>query len=126
MKFLLKLVIVPALLVFVKAEFPLDIDNLDVTPYNTGSYRLPEDLDPIHFDVEITPYFDEPEEGHEPFTFDGIVTMTVRVCMFYCYYYFLKHSLNLINKKYESCLISRRLSEMTSEYSQFKKMCEKL
>lgn len=85
MKFLLKLVIVPALFVLVKTEFPLDVEDSEMTMSHafsdSGTYRLPEDLDPIHFDVEITPYFDEPEDGHEPFTFDGIVTMTVRVCV---------------------------------------------
>lgn len=87
MKFLLRLVIVPALLVFVKTEFPLDIEDSEVTislsSVETDAYRLPEDLDPINFDVEITPYFDEPEDGKEAFTFDGIVTITMRVCVAY-------------------------------------------
>lgn len=85
MKFLLQLVIVPALLVSVKTEFPLDIEDSEVpitrSSPDTDTYRLPEDLDPINFDVEITPYFDEPEEGKVAFTFDGTVTITMRVCV---------------------------------------------
>lgn len=85
MNFLLKLVIIPGLLVSVKTEHPLNIEDSEVTvsdaSFDTSTYRIPEDLDPIHFDVEITPHFDEPEEGKEAFTFDGIVTMTIRVCI---------------------------------------------
>lgn len=84
MKFLLKLVILPAVFMFVsKAEYPLDIQNFEepISSFTDDSFRLPEDLDPIHFDVEITPYFDQPEDGKEAFTFDGIVTITFRVCI---------------------------------------------
>ncbi|XP_041970213.1 membrane alanyl aminopeptidase-like [Aricia agestis] len=76
---LLTLVLLPALIAVVKSEFPLDVEELAVTFNNAGDevYRLPEDLDPIHYDVEITPYF-EATADKEAFTFDGVVTLTVR------------------------------------------------
>ncbi|XP_049870024.1 membrane alanyl aminopeptidase-like [Pectinophora gossypiella] len=79
MGLLFKLVFLPALLAIIKAEFPLDYEETysrnDVR--DSDSYRLPEDLDPIHFNVEITPYF-EAETDKEAFTFDGIVTIWVK------------------------------------------------
>lgn len=79
---LLKLVLLPALLALAKAEFPFDVDELQFATRNddgTLGYRLPEDFDPLHFEVEITPYFEEAPAGSEPFTFDGRVTMTIQV-----------------------------------------------
>ncbi|CAH2105881.1 unnamed protein product [Euphydryas editha] len=78
MTLLQTLVLLPALLVLVKSDFPFDVDELLVRN-NIGDeiYRLPEDLDPIHIQFEMTPYF-EAEGNKEAFTFDGIVTLTVR------------------------------------------------
>nr|ADZ05467.1 aminopeptidase N2 [Cnaphalocrocis medinalis] len=78
MSFLTKLVLVPALLAVVRSEFPFDLEaDLELEPGVTRnedltSYRLPEDLDPIHADIEITPYFETAPAGKEPFTFDGV------------------------------------------------------
>lgn len=76
---LLKLVSLVALIALVKSDFPIDIEE-PVLRSNEGdeSYRLPEDLDPIHITAEITPYF-EAEGNKEAFTFDGIVSLRVRV-----------------------------------------------
>lgn len=68
-----------ALFALTSSEFPLDNEELlyqnDV---DESIYRLPEDLDPIHCEVEITPYF-EATADREAFTFDGIVTIKLRV-----------------------------------------------
>lgn len=84
MPFLLKLVIWPALLAIVKSEYPFDIENEDfelplARNADPTSYRLPEDLDPIHADIEVTPYFETAPDGKEPFTFDGVTTHEIRV-----------------------------------------------
>lgn len=74
-----KLVLLPAILVLVKSEFPIDVEEpLERNNVGDEVYRLPEDLDPIHIEFEMTPYF-EAEGNNEAFTFDGIVTLTVRV-----------------------------------------------
>ncbi|CAK1546280.1 unnamed protein product [Leptosia nina] len=74
---ILKLVI-PALISIVSCELPLDVEEIEVYS-NVGEeiYRLPEDLDPLSFQVEITPYF-EAEGTKEAFTFDGIVEINVK------------------------------------------------
>lgn len=41
-------------------------------------YRLTTDVVPLDYLIEFTPYFNN-EIGKEPFTFDGIVTITVNV-----------------------------------------------
>ncbi|XP_053603828.1 uncharacterized protein LOC128671405 [Plodia interpunctella] len=81
MSYLIKLAILPALLALATADFPFDIEELDILYRNDDSalsYRLPEDLDPIHYEVEVTPYFEVAPAGKEPFTFDGRVTLTIR------------------------------------------------
>ncbi|XP_053698808.1 membrane alanyl aminopeptidase [Sabethes cyaneus] len=40
-------------------------------------YRLNEDVWPSHYDVELTPYFED-EAEHEAFTFDGIVSIKLK------------------------------------------------
>lgn len=79
----LKLVFLPALLwTLVKADnFPIDEDEVfDMMSAKAGDekYRLPEVLDPTVMNVEITPYF-EATANKERWTFDGIVTITVKV-----------------------------------------------
>ncbi|KAL0882641.1 hypothetical protein ABMA27_001076 [Loxostege sticticalis] len=77
MSVLAKLVIVPALLALVKSEFPFELDeDLEFQPSITrsndpNSYRLPDEFDPTHCDIEVTPYFETAPAGKEPFTFDG-------------------------------------------------------
>jgi len=71
-------VIVLALVAFAWADGPLPLATEDVGTLTTAadsSYRLPEDLDPISYDIEVTPYFTEATtpQGKEQFTFDGIV-----------------------------------------------------
>ena len=73
-------VILLALVAVITADNPLPLDAEDVQTSNTADdldYRLPEHLDPIHYDVEITPYFKE--GGARDFSFDGIVQITFRV-----------------------------------------------
>ncbi|CAH2070908.1 unnamed protein product, partial [Iphiclides podalirius] len=81
MGILIKLAILPVLLGFVIADLPLDFDEpfsrLETKDDSETIYRLPEDLDPIHYDIEITPYF-EATANREAFTFDGEVTLYVR------------------------------------------------
>lgn len=51
----------------------------EVTPRAAlEDYRLNTDVQPLHYDIELTPYF-ENEGTHKAFTFDGISTMTFRV-----------------------------------------------
>lgn len=73
-----KLVLLPALLTLVNAEHPVDFEESFTKNNEPDSYRLPEDLDPVHYDIEITPYF-EVEGEKEAFTFDGRVSITVKV-----------------------------------------------
>ncbi|XP_047510693.1 membrane alanyl aminopeptidase-like [Pieris napi] len=73
-----QLVLIPAILAVVKSEFPFDVES--VASSSTASeevYRLPEDLDPVSFNVEITPYF-EAEGNNEAFTFNGYVEIIVK------------------------------------------------
>lgn len=87
MGLLIKLAILPVVLGFVKANLPIEFDEpFTRLEKNTDSgivYRLPEDLDPIHYDIEITPYFDA-TANREAFTFDGVVTLYVRVRIRLC------------------------------------------
>ncbi|KAM3967233.1 membrane alanyl aminopeptidase-like [Aphomia sociella] len=73
-----RLLLLPALLAIVSCDLPFD--NKEIATRNDESlgYRLPEDLDPIHYDVEVTPYFEEAPPNREPFTFDGRVTLRVK------------------------------------------------
>uniref|UniRef100_A0A2A4IYF9 Aminopeptidase n=1 Tax=Heliothis virescens TaxID=7102 RepID=A0A2A4IYF9_HELVI len=69
-----------ALVAIISADFPLPPEFDEPEFRNTADpevYRLPEDLDPIHYVVDITPYFTA-TTTNEAFTFDGIVTITVR------------------------------------------------
>ncbi|KPJ03375.1 Membrane alanyl aminopeptidase [Papilio xuthus] len=80
MTLIIKLTILSVLLTFVKTDFPLDFDVPDVEIERSDAetmFRLPEDLDPIHYDAEIIPYF-EATSNREAFTFDGLVTIYVR------------------------------------------------
>ncbi|KPJ05974.1 Membrane alanyl aminopeptidase [Papilio machaon] len=80
MSLIIKLTILSVLSTVVKTDFPLEFDVPDVEVERSDSetmFRLPEDLDPIHYDAEITPYF-EATSNREAFTFDGLVTIYVR------------------------------------------------
>lgn len=44
---------------------------------DTDNYRLPNNIIPSNYDIEITPYF-EAETNKLPFTFDGIAKITLR------------------------------------------------
>ncbi|XP_045535068.1 membrane alanyl aminopeptidase [Papilio machaon] len=80
MSLIIKLTILSVLSTVVKTDFPLDFDVPDVEIERSDSetmFRLPEDLDPIHYDAEITPYF-EATSNREAFTFDGLVTIYLR------------------------------------------------
>nr|XP_021192755.2 membrane alanyl aminopeptidase [Helicoverpa armigera] len=64
----------------ISADFPLPPEFDEPEFFSTSdpdSYRLPEDLDPINYVVEVTPYFTA-TDTKEAFTFDGIVTITLR------------------------------------------------
>ncbi|VVD01642.1 unnamed protein product [Leptidea sinapis] len=78
MSIFLRLAILLAILAVVRSELPFEID--DPVFYNTindESYRLPEDLDPLEFDVEITPYLNATTDK-EALTFDGFVSMRLQ------------------------------------------------
>nr|AIK67332.1 aminopeptidase N [Plutella xylostella] len=80
MALLLKLAILPALLALAWADFPIDADFLsdivDTRNDDDVKYRLPESLDPVHCEIEITPHFDDTAD-RPAFSFDGIVTIYV-------------------------------------------------
>lgn len=88
MSVLAKLVIVPALLALVKSEFPFELDeDLEFQPPITrsndpNSYRLPDEFDPTHCDIEVTPYFETAPAGKEPFTFDGEAIHYLKVSLY--------------------------------------------
>ncbi|XP_075971973.1 putative aminopeptidase-2 [Anticarsia gemmatalis] len=67
-----------ALIALGSADFPLDIEDPIVRSdaEDPTTYRLPEDLDPVHYEIEVVPYFIA-EGTKEAFTFDGKVTITV-------------------------------------------------
>lgn len=44
----------------------------------TINYRLNTDIEPIEYIIDLTPYFDKNVVGKEPFTFDGICTITIK------------------------------------------------
>lgn len=60
---------------------PLDFETIDteITPFAVGDgiYRLSDDVIPISYALELTPYLAS-ETGKEAFTFDGVVTITLR------------------------------------------------
>ncbi|XP_063377572.1 uncharacterized protein LOC134664758 [Cydia fagiglandana] len=78
----LKLVILPALLALAIAELPIDLLEVQETLYRNDDvdptiYRIPEDFDPVHYDVEIIPYFED-EGDKEAFSFDGEVSLELK------------------------------------------------
>lgn len=79
-----KFLVLAGLLAVVTADLPLEVSEYTIR--NTAAevdptiYRLPEDLDPIHFEVDVTPYFEDAPLGKTNFTFDGIVTIKLKVC----------------------------------------------
>lgn len=79
---LVNLLVLAGLLAQVMSEIPIEVDRNDISVVGPGeeqSYRIPEDIDPIHFEVEVTPYFDTAPEGKSPFSFDGLVTIKMKV-----------------------------------------------
>lgn len=42
------------------------------------NYRLNTDIEPLDYIIDVTPYFDNSVPGKEPFTFDGICTITLK------------------------------------------------
>lgn len=42
------------------------------------NYRLSTDIEPLDYIIDLTPYFDDSVRGKEPFTFDGICTITIK------------------------------------------------
>lgn len=51
----------------------------DIAPLvDLEEYRLSDDVWPSHYDIELTPYFENEGEDHHAFTFDGISTVTFR------------------------------------------------
>lgn len=60
---------------------PLDFESIDneITPFVVGDgvYRLSDDVTPISYLLELTPYLAN-ETGKDAFTFDGVVTITLR------------------------------------------------
>lgn len=57
-----------------------EIENAPVlidSKQTTVNYRLPTDVKPQHYELELTPYFDD-DENHEDFTFDGWVSIKLQ------------------------------------------------
>lgn len=79
---LLKLLVLPALLAVAIAELPIEVENIqELVNRNEEDrtiYRIPDEFDPIHHEVEITPYFED--EGDKPaWSFDGEMTFELKV-----------------------------------------------
>lgn len=51
---------------------------LPTNEMNTLNYRLNTDVKPLDYVIDLTPYFDDSGNGKEPFTFDGICTITIK------------------------------------------------
>nr|AMX81568.1 APN5 [Athetis lepigone] len=75
-------VILLALAAVIVADSPLPLDVEEEPATNNAAsneYRLPdEDLDPEHYDVEVTPYFPGDPETAKIWSFDGKVSITVK------------------------------------------------
>lgn len=41
-------------------------------------YRLNTDIEPLHYELDLTPYFDNSVPGKTEFTFDGITSITLK------------------------------------------------
>ena len=52
--------------------------STDVNGLKNENYRLNTDVIPLDYIVDLTPYFETSPNGKEPFTFDGICTITVK------------------------------------------------
>lgn len=81
---LIALSVLAGLLALVASDLPLlDINDISGAvarnDLDATIYRIPDDIDPSHFEVEVTPYFEDAPDGKENFTFDGIVTITFKV-----------------------------------------------
>lgn len=85
------LIALAGLLAVVAADLPFEVsesivrNTVESKEVDPTIYRLPEDLDPIHCEVEITPYFEDAPAGKVNFTFDGTVTITFKVYIFFCH-----------------------------------------
>ncbi|KAI8424605.1 hypothetical protein MSG28_003039 [Choristoneura fumiferana] len=78
---LLKLLVLPALLTVAIAELPVDVEEIQELVYRNEVdrtiYRIPDEFDPIHHEVEIIPYFED--EGDKPaWSFDGEMTFELK------------------------------------------------
>lgn len=49
----------------------------DTEDGQTLNYRLNTDVEPIHYELDLTPYFNN-TNGKEPFTFDGYTIITLK------------------------------------------------
>lgn len=70
-----------ASLVFSLCLFGIFIDFGSCTSLNQSTalnYRLNTDIQPIDYIIDLTPYFDSSVVGKNPFTFDGICTITIK------------------------------------------------
>lgn len=52
--------------------------SIDVEETAKLNYRLNTDIEPLDYIIDVTPYFDGSVPGKEPFTFDGITTITIK------------------------------------------------
>lgn len=52
--------------------------SLPINEVKTLNYRLNTDIKPLNYIIDLTPYFDDSVNGKEPFTFDGICTITIK------------------------------------------------
>ncbi|XP_073942541.1 uncharacterized protein [Choristoneura fumiferana] len=75
------LLVLPALLTVAIAELPVDVEEIQELVYRNEVdrtiYRIPDEFDPIHHEVEIIPYFED--EGDKPaWSFDGEMTFELK------------------------------------------------
>lgn len=68
--------------VFIFVLIGILTDFCSSSPINevkTINYRLNTDVEPLDYIIDVTPNFDRNVNGKEPFSFDGICTITIKV-----------------------------------------------
>lgn len=85
----------------------------------TLNYRLNTDVEPLDYTIELTPHFDRSVNGREPFTFDGICTITIKASKSNVDTITLhKQDLNILEERLMSIdIISNNYNNETNKYT---------
>lgn len=82
------------------------------------NYRLNADIEPLDYIIDVTPYFNGSVSGKEPFTFDGICTITFKT---------KKTNIDTITlHKFNLNIIEESLVKKSKLFAQFAQKVEKI